>query len=129
MHERTTLNARENLTVDLLGEFFFAHHETGTRSAQALVCRCCDKIRMREGRGVHSSGDESRDMSHVDEEVGSHSIRDFAHAFEINDAGIGRSACGDHLGANFISLTGEGVVVDDLGFAAHAVVVNLIEFA
>ena len=129
MHERSALNAWENLAVDLLGEFFFAHHKTGTRSAQALVCRCRDKICVREWRGMHAAGDESRDVGHVHEEVGSHGIRYFAHAFEIDDARIGRGSGGDHFGANLLGLAGEGVVVDDLGFAAHAVVVNLVKFS
>ena len=128
MHERSALHARKNLAVDLLGEFFFAHHKTGTRSAQALVCRRRDKVGIREWRGVHAAGDESRDVGHVHEEVCSNSVGDLAHALEIDDAGICRSSGCDHFGTNLLGLAGEGVVVDDLGFAAHTVVVNLIEF-
>ena len=78
---------------------------------------------------MHPAGDESRDVGHVHEEVGSNSVGDLSHPLEINDARIGRGAGCDHFGTHFLGLAGEGVVVDRFGFLAYAVVVNLVKLA
>ena len=129
MHEWSALNAWEGLGVDFLGELLLAQDEAGAGSAQAFVRGGGDKIGVREGRGVDSTGDEPRDVGHVDEKVGANGIGDLPHALEIDDPRVGRGAGGDHFWANLGGLAGEGVVVDRLGLTAHAVVGNLVEFA
>ena len=57
-------------------------------------------------------------------------VGDFAHAREIDDAGVGGSAGGDHFrGWNCCGVQGEGVVIDALVLLADAVVGDLEEAA
>ena len=64
---------------------------------------------------VDASGDQASHVSHVDEQVGTDLVGDFAHAGPVNDAGVGREATDHHLRLVLDSLTFHVVVVDLAG--------------
>ena len=74
-------------------------------------------------------GHQSRDVRHVHEEQRAHRPRDFRHAREINDARIGARARDDHFRLVLARQTVEFVVIDRLGFLAHAVRNELVHLA
>ena len=59
VHERAALDSWKNLSVDLLGEFFFAHDKARTRPSQAFVGGGRDKIGVGEWGGMYSASDEA----------------------------------------------------------------------
>lgn len=77
VHERAALDTWEHLSVDFLGKFLAAQDEASTRSAQAFVCGGGDEVGKRNRGGMSASGNKSRDVGHVDEEIGTYGIGDF----------------------------------------------------
>ena len=73
--------------------------------------------------------DESGDVRHVDKKQRADGIGDVAQAREVDGARIGRGARRDHLRAGFLRLDFERVIVDGLGFLAHAVVDDAVKAA
>ena len=116
VHERSALGPREDGGIELLGKVLVVREdETATRTAEALVCRRRDEVGVLHRRGMNPGGDESGDVSHVDEEEGTDRISDFAHAFEIDDVRVGRGPGRDHLRLEFLRGFSEQIVVDRLG--------------
>ena len=88
-----------------------------------------DDVGVRDGRGMHATGDETCEVGHVDHEVGTDFVGDGAHAGEVELAGIGAAAADDYFrlfaeGGGF-----ELVVVDGLGIAADLVADDAVELA
>ena len=65
--------------------------------------------------------DQTGDVRHVDEENRADGIGDLSQPRKIDDARISGSAGGDHGRFHFFRLFLERVVIDLLGFLAHAV--------
>ncbi len=130
MHERTTLDAREDLAVDLFDEVLAVGEDhAATRAAQRFVGGGGDEVRILHGGGVDATGNQACDVRHVDEQVSSDALGDFTHALEVDDAGVGGCSGGDHLGLLTQGDLGEFIVVDALVFLADAVLAELVEAA
>src|SRR5262249_56499548 len=78
-------------------------------------------VAVRERTGIRSVGDETGEMRHVDEELGTDLIGNSAEAAEIDDAGIGRSAGDDDLRPVLARELCHLVEVDTVVVAPHAV--------
>ena len=129
LHERAALDTGEHLAVDLLGILFLAENESGAGAAQALVRGGGDEVGVGNGIGMRASRDETRDVSHVDEEESPDGIGDLAESREVDLARVGGSAGGDHLRFDLLGLFSEGVVVDAAVGQGDAVVGDFVEFA
>ena len=106
-----------------------AQHQPAARPAQRLVRRRRNEIGVRHRARVHAPGHQSRDVRHVHEEQRAHRARDFRHAREIDDARIGARARDDHFRLVLVRQAVEFVVIDRLGFLAHAVGNELVHLA
>src|SRR3546814_3750840 len=63
MHQRTALQTGEYRRIDLLGNgFIIGQHHAATRTAQSLVRRGCDHMRVTEGRRVRSARDQASEV-------------------------------------------------------------------
>lgn len=133
---RTTLVARENREVngtlkviqDVLASLGVGvadtlaeedHGTTGT--TKRLVGSGGDNIGVLEGRGDDASSNQTRDVSHVHNEVGPDLVSDLAHAGIVNQTAVGGSTSDQALGAVKLGIGLEGVVVDDTSLKVDAV--------
>lgn len=95
------------------------HGTTGT--TERLVGGGGHNIGVLEGRGNDTSGDQARDVSHIDDEVGANLIGNLAHALVVNQTAVGRGTSDQTLGAVHLGVTLESVVVDDTGLKVNTV--------
>lgn len=119
--EGAALTAREDLRINAFCVFFFAKDEASTRATEAFVRGGGDEVCERHGGRVHACGDESRDVGHVDEQVRADGIGDGAHAFEVDDAGVGARSGSDHARFGFERHFREVIVIDALVFCGYPV--------
>ena len=90
-----------------------AHEDNAAaRSAQGLVGRRSDDMRVFHGVVQQSCSDQAGRVGHVHEQQRADFVRDFAHAFVVPFARIGRSAADDQFRLAFQRLAFHGVVVD-----------------
>ena len=78
---------------------------------------------------MQAGGHQSGDVRHIDQEERADGVGDLAEAGEIEDARIGAGAGDDHLGLMLLGEARQLVVVDGLGFLAHAVGDDLVGLA
>ncbi len=76
-----------------------------------------------------AAGDQTRKMRHVHHENGADLVGNLAEMLEVDDAGIGRAAGDDHLGAGLPCEPCDLVHVDAVVVAAHSVRHHLEPFA
>lgn len=85
------------------------HGATG--STKGLVGGGGDDVGVGKGRGDHTSGDETRDVRHVDDEVGADEVSNLANASVVYKPAVGRGTGDDGLGA-----------VEDGSFLEHVII-------
>ena len=88
MHERTALLTREDRGVELLGIVLLGENETGTRTAKSLVSRGGYDIGVRDRARVQSGCDKTREVCHINPELGSDFVGDFLHGLEVFDTRV-----------------------------------------
>ena len=142
VHERTTLDAREDRLVDGSAEESLESREVGrvqlrrqlasredepaARAAQRLVRGGRDDVGMREGTGVEARRHESGDVGHVHEQDRADAVGDVGHPLEIESPRIGARSADDQLRPDLPGLCAHRVVVDLLRVLADAVGMDLV---
>ena len=130
VHERATLHAREDLTVDLFGQFFVVgQDDAATRATERFVRGAGDEVGVFHRRRMSTTGDEAGDVSHIDEEVCADAFGDGAHLLEVDDAWIRGGTGSDHLRLLMQGDFGEFVVVDPFVGLADAILAELVKTA
>ena len=119
--QRAALHPGKHDLVDGGGKFLLAQDHAGARSAQSLVRGRGDDVRMRHGRRMHASGNQSGEMRHVDQVERADFVGDLPHAGKIDDARIGAAPADDQLRTLLLGQLLQFVVVDGFGFFGHAV--------
>lgn len=92
-----------------------------TRTTEGLVGSGGDHISMVEGRGDDASGNQSGDVSHINNEVSADLVSNLTHALVINQTAVGRGTGDDALGAVELSVGLQGVIVNDAGVEVDTV--------
>ena len=124
---RTTLVTREDGEVDgtlevvesllalgIDGANTLAEEDHGTTgTTEGLVGSGGDDIGVLEGGGDDLSGNETRNVSHVDNKVGTNGVGNLAHALVIDETAVSRGSGNEDLGAEQLGVLLELVVVDD----------------
>lgn len=124
---RTTLVTREDGEVDgtlevvesllalgIDGANTLAEEDHGTTgTTEGLVGSGGDDIGVLEGGGDDLSGNETRNVSHVDNKVGTNRVGNLAHALVVDETAVSRSSGNEDLGAEELGVLLELVVVDD----------------
>jgi hypothetical protein len=133
---RTTLVTRENREVDgvlkivegllaglgIDGADTLAEEDHGTTgTTEGLVGGGGDDIGILEGGGDDLSGDKTRDVSHIDNEVSTDGVGDLAHALVVDETAVGGGTGNQNLGAVEDGVLLEGVVVNDTGVKVDTV--------
>lgn len=95
------------------------HGTTGP--AERLVRGSGDHIGIVEGRRDDTRRDETRDVSDIDDEVGTNRVGNLAHALIIDQAAVSRRAGDQDLRTVKYSVLGQLVVVDDAGLKVYPV--------
>src|SRR4051794_21212293 len=97
MHQRSTLNTRESLRINLFSVFFSAENQSATRAAQGLMSGSGNKIRVGHWAWMQPRGHKARYMSNVCQQVSPDFMRDLAHPLEINDSRVSAGAHCNHF--------------------------------
>ena len=122
VHQGAALDAGEDRLVELCAEFRVLREDhAAPRAAKRLVRRRRHDIRPRQRAWMHAARDESRDVRHVDHEVGADRLGDGGEPLEVDDARIGGSAGDDELRLDFLRLLFQRIVVDALCLFVHAI--------
>ncbi|MNO97992.1 hypothetical protein D3C76_897220 [compost metagenome] len=128
--QRATLGAREDGGVQLLLDLFVlaSEDQAAARAAQGLVGGGGDHVGERNRVRVHASGNQAGNVGHVDEQVGTDLVGDFAEAWEVQHLRVGREAGNDHLRLVLDSQALDFVVVDQ-AVAVDAVLDGVVQLA
>ena len=121
VHERTALCTGENRLVDLLRELLAAEDQTASGTSESLVSGGGDEFAVGYGVGMNARGNKTRDVRHIDHQIGADSIGDLSELGEINDSGIGGRTRDDQLGLAFLGKLHDLVIVDSVCHAVNAV--------
>jgi len=95
------------------------HGATGT--TQGLVGGGCDDVGVLEGGGYDTSSDQTRDVGHVDDEVGTDLVGDLSHASIVDETAVGRGTGDEDLGSVHEGVLLQTVVVDDASLEVDSV--------
>lgn len=95
------------------------HSTTGT--TERLVGGGGDNIGVLEGGGDDLGGNETRDVSHIDNEVGTDRVGNLAHALVVDETAVGGGTGNEDLGAVEDGVLLESVVVNDAGLEVDTV--------
>src|SRR5690554_363977 len=130
VHQRAALRFREHREVQLLLQLFISigrQDQATTRTTQGLVSggshHVCEGQRRRVYTGSHKTGD----VRHVDEQVSTYLVGDFAETRPVNDLRVGRETGHDHLRLVLNRQTFDFFVVDGAGFSVQAVLYGLVD--
>ena len=122
------LKAGEHSHVDAIldrfaidGGALVVEDHTGTGTGHRLVGGGGDDVSMLERTTMKLGGDETRNMSHVDEQVGTNLIADSAELAPVDLTRVGGGAGDDHLGAVKKSLLTERVKIEQSGDLVNVV--------
>ena len=130
MHQRATLNTGEDGGIEFLRQILvIGQDHAAARAAQGFVGGRCGDMGMREGRGVEARRHQTREMRHIDQQIGTDAIGNLAHFREIDDAGDGGPTGDDHLGLVFGSKARDLVIVQQVVLTAHAILDGVEPFA
>ncbi|KAH3682863.1 hypothetical protein WICPIJ_006170 [Wickerhamomyces pijperi] len=80
-----------------------------------LVCCGGDDVRVWEWRFSDTSGDQTGNVGHVRQNVGTNLISDGSHTGVVNDTGIGRGTSNDDFWSEQFSGLLQGIVIDQTG--------------
>lgn len=92
-----------------------------TRTTERLVSGGGHDISVLERRWDHTSGNQTGNVSHVDDEVGTDGIGDLAHARIVDQTAVGGGTGNKALGAVELGVGLEGVIVDDASLQVNTV--------
>lgn len=95
------------------------HGTAGT--TERLVGGGGDNVSVLEGGRDNLGGDETRDVSHIDNEVGTHGVGNLAHALVVDETAVSRGTGNEDLGAKENGILSQLVVVDDAGLDVDSV--------
>ena len=130
MHQRAALQTGEYRRIDFLSEgSVLGKDHASARTAQRLVRRRGDDMRMFERIGMNTACDQSREVRHVHHEERADGICNLAKALEIDDARIGRAAGDDDLRLVLFRDGSDFIHVDEVVLPAHRVGHRLEPFA
>ena len=130
VHQGAALNAREDGRVDLFRDIFVVGQDHATtRTAQGFVGGGGGHVGIGERAGVFTRSNQTGKVGHVDHQVGTNAVGDFAHLGEIHLTRDGRTTCDDQLGLVFGSQSLNLIIVDQAVLLAHAILNGVEPFA
>jgi len=87
VHERTALNAGENLAVQGFAHIFCRQNHAAARTAQGLVRGGGGDVGVRKWALVQTGGHKAGDVGHIYHQLGADLVGNLAEAGKINGAG------------------------------------------
>ncbi len=117
--ERTTLRPREHRPIDGAAQIGLCQDQSAPRSAQRLVRRRGNHLRMRHRRRIDPAGHQPGKVRHVDQQPGTDLVGDGPKSGKIDDPRIGAAAADNQLGLlpqrdgpHFVEFDQTGVRID-----------------
>lgn len=127
VHERTTLLPREDCGVELLGIILLCKNETRARASEGLVSSGRHDIGVWYRTWMQSCGNETREVCHVNPELGSDFVGDLLHGLEVFDTRVGAPAANDHGRVGFERAPADDFRVNAEGFGVDSVSFGMVE--
>lgn len=121
----STLTSREDGLVDTLFQIrllvLSEEDQTGSRTSQGLVSGGRDDITILEGRVLLASGDQTRDMGHVAQQVRTVAVGDLSQSLVVPVSRVSGSTTDDQSGLVKTGVGGQLLVVDQTGSRGDSV--------
>src|SRR5687767_10001616 len=117
----TLFRSWEDLLVDQLGVRGSTQDESAAGTAERLVGGGGDGVGVWHGRRVQARRNESRDVRHVDHELGADALRNLAKGGEVDRSRVGARTRHDHRGAMLLSQLTQRIVVDPPSLLTHTI--------
>jgi hypothetical protein len=95
------------------------HGTTGT--TERLVGGGCNNVGVLEGSGDDLGSNETGDVSHIDNKVGTDGVGDLAHALVVNETAVSRGTSNKDLRAEENGVLLECIIVNDAGVEVDTV--------
>ena len=122
MHQRTTLNARENSLVELLAKLLIlAENQTATRTAESLMSSSSNYISIWNWAWMQAGSYQTSNMSHIHHEICTYRVGNLSHTLEINSSSIGRGTSYDQLWLALIGNSLNLIIIQHLGLFANTI--------
>ena len=122
VHQRAALRTREYRGIDLLRQgLVVSEDEAATRTAKGLMAGGGYHVGIGHGARMQASSNQASNVCHIDHEVCTNLVCDFAHTLEIDNARICRSTTHNKLGLMLLGKTLDLVVIDKFGFGINTV--------
>lgn len=121
VHERASLHSGKHRAVESAGVFGRREDEAASRTAERLVRRRGDEMRVGDGVRVNAACHEPGDVRHVHHEVRPDLVGDLPEGGEVDHPRIGACSRDDHPRPVFPSETANLVHVDPVGHGIDAV--------
>ena len=119
--DRSALGEREHGFVDRRGILLLREDEPTAGTAKRLVGRGRDDVGVGDGRGMGAPRDQPDDVGGIDEEHGTHLVRDLPERRPVDDPRVRRVSSDDHLRSVLDRKCANLVHVDALGLRIDAV--------
>ena len=114
MLQRAALRAGEHCRVDALGnDGVVGQNQAAAGSAQGLVGGSGHHVGIGHGALVLAARHQTGNVRHIHHQVCAVAVGDLGQFFKVDGAGVGGSACHQHLGAHLAHLLFQLSVVDD----------------
>ena len=129
VHQRAALQARENGGIDFFRQLLIVgQHDAAARAAQSFVGSRSGEMSVRNRVRIFAGSDQTGVVRHVDKQISTDFVGDFAETFEINFQGVGRSTGHNHFRLVFQCQALDFIIVD--GFVvAQTIGHHFIQFA
>ena len=130
MHERATLNARENRRIKFFAQrLVIGQNQTAAGPAQGFMRCCGDRMSIWQRTGMRTAGNKAGNMCHIDQQIGTHTVSNFAETGKIDDARIGRTARNDEFRLMLFCQSLNLVKINAMVIAAHTILHGIKPFA
>ncbi|KAH3684556.1 hypothetical protein WICPIJ_004446 [Wickerhamomyces pijperi] len=90
-------------------------------TSEGLVGGGGDNVGVFEWGWDHASSDQTGDVGHVDNQVGTNLVGDFSHSLVVDQSTVSRGTGNQHLWSEQDGVLLQGVVVNDTGFQVNSV--------
>ena len=127
MLQRATLLAGEHRRVELLAQLLDRKDEAAAGTAECLVRRRGDDVRVRNRRGVQTRSDQTGEVRHVDHQIGADFVGDAPELGEVELTRVGRPAGEDQFRLAFTSEPPNLVHVDPVVVFPYVIRGDVVE--
>ena len=122
VHQGAALNTWEDSRVEFLGQsLIVGYNHTAPWAAQCFVSRRCRNMRIRKRAWMFTGRNKACKMCHINVQICTNAVCNFAHTFKINLTWDGRTTSYDQLWLVLHREVLNLIVIEKIVFFAHTI--------